>query len=67
MRTNIDLNDYLINEAIRLTKIKTKKEIVNLALEEFVTNCKKKNLTEIKGKIKFADNYDYKTLRQENT
>ena len=36
MRTNIVLNDLLVEEAMKLTNIKTKKELVNTALKEFV-------------------------------
>ena len=64
MRTNIVLNDLLVEEAMKLTNIKTKKEIVNIALKEFVENCKRKNLIDLKGKIKFAEGYDYKSMRE---
>jgi Arc/MetJ family transcription regulator len=64
MRTNIVLNDLLVEEAMKLANVKTKKELVNLALKEFVENYKRKNLTELKGKIKFAEGYDYKSMRE---
>lgn len=64
MRTNIVLNDFLVEEAMKLTNIKTKKELINLALKEFVENYKKKNLVELKGKIKFTEGYDYKSMRE---
>ena len=44
MRTNIVLDDNLINEAIKLTGIHTRRELVNLALKELVQNRKKKDL-----------------------
>lgn len=64
MRTNIFIDDQLMAEALKLTGLKTKKEIVNLALKEFVENHKRKNLLDLKGKIKFADDYDYKKMRE---
>jgi Arc/MetJ family transcription regulator len=64
MRTNIVLNDLLVEEAMKLANVKTKKELVNLALKEFVENYKRKNLVELKGKIKFAEGYDYKSMRE---
>ena len=64
MRTNIVLNDLLVEEAMKLTNIKTKKELVNTALKEFVENCKRKNLIDLMGKIKFAEGYDYKSMRE---
>ncbi len=63
MRTNIVLNDKLITEAKKYTKVKTKREIVELALSEFVENHKRKDLRDLKGKFKFYDNYDYKKMR----
>ena len=63
MRTNVDIDDKLIQEAFRLTKLKTKKEIIHKALEEFIQSRKRLDLKEIKGKIKFARGYDYKKMR----
>jgi Arc/MetJ family transcription regulator len=63
MRTNIDLDDQLMEEAFRLSNVRTKKELVNLALQEFIKSKKKKDLLELSGKIQFHDSYDYKALR----
>ena len=63
MRTNIELNDALIEEAMKYTTLKTKKDIVNEALKEFVANHKRLSMMELKGKIEFAEGYDYKALR----
>jgi len=64
MRTNIVLEDKLVKEAMKLARAKTKKELVNQALKEFVENRKRLNLMDLFGKIEFAKNYDYKALRQ---
>jgi Arc/MetJ family transcription regulator len=64
MRTNIVLDDSLVKEALRLTRVKTKKELVNQALKEFVENRKRLNLMDLFGKIEFAKNYNYKALRE---
>lgn len=63
MRTNIVLDEKLVKTAMKLTKAKSKKELINLALEQFVKNLQKKNLMDLKGKIEFAEDYDYKTMR----
>ena len=63
MNTNIFIDNELITQAIDLSEIKTKKEIVDLALREYVARRKKKNLSELKGQIKFSSGYDYKDLR----
>ena len=64
MRTNIVLDDHLVKEALKLTRVKTKKELVNQALKEFVENRKRLNLMDLSGKIVFAKNYNYKALRE---
>ena len=64
MRTNVVLDDDLVNEAIRLSGIKTKKEVISFALQEFVTARKRRNLLELEGRIKFMDDYDYQAMRE---
>ena len=63
MRTNIEIDDELIEEAFGLTNVRTKKELVHLALQEFIKAKKKKDLLELSGKIQFHEGYDYKSLR----
>lgn len=52
-RTNIVLNDRLVKEALNLTHLKTKKEVVNYALSELVRRMKRKGLLELEGKVKW--------------
>lgn len=63
MRTNIDIDEKLMEEAFRLANVRTKKELVHLALQEFIKAKKKKDLLELSGKIQFHEGYDYKSLR----
>jgi hypothetical protein len=51
MRTNIVLDDDLVDEALRV----------------FIASKKRKNLLDLRGKIEFAQDYDYKALRQPNS
>jgi Arc/MetJ family transcription regulator len=64
MRTNIVLDDVLVEEAFRHSNAKTKRELVDLALREFVENHKRKDVRELRGKISFHPGYDYKRLRE---
>jgi Arc/MetJ family transcription regulator len=57
------IDDSLMKEAAALSGMKTKRDIVHRALEEFVRNLKRKNLLEIRGKVRFAADYDYKKMR----
>jgi Arc/MetJ family transcription regulator len=63
MRTNIVLNDRLLKEAQKYSEARTKKDLVNEALEAFVAMKSRKDLRDLRGKIRFADGYDYKALR----
>ncbi|MDX2263927.1 MAG: type II toxin-antitoxin system VapB family antitoxin [Hyphomicrobiales bacterium] len=60
MRTNIDIDDKLIEEVMKMADVKTKKEAVDLALREFLKTKRKKNLLDLAGKIQFYDGYDPK-------
>ena len=63
MRTNIVIDDALLAEALQYTDLKTKKDVIHLALQELVNNHKKLSLLELKGSISLAEDYDYKELR----
>ena len=63
MRTNIVLDNEIVEEAFKYSKSKTKKDLIKEALIEFVESKKRKNLLELRGKIKFSENYDYKKYR----
>jgi hypothetical protein len=63
MRTNIVLDDDLIEEAARLSGIRTKKDLIHEALRVFIATRKRKSLLDLAGKIEFAPGYDYKALR----
>ncbi len=41
MRTNIVLDDALISQALKLTGVRSKKEVVNLALFQLVDSYKR--------------------------
>ena len=64
MRTNIELDDELVEEAFRNSNAKTKRELVDLALREFVANHKRKEIRELRGKGLIRPDYDYMALRE---
>lgn len=63
MRTNIVIDDDLMDEAISLTGIHTKRELVNLALKELVQNRKKKDLFKLAGQIEFREDFEKPTQK----
>ncbi|MCP4431660.1 MAG: type II toxin-antitoxin system VapB family antitoxin [Gammaproteobacteria bacterium] len=66
MRTNIDLEDNLVEEAFSLTGVRTKRELVHLALRELIASRKKKDLFDLSGQIDFSEGLDHKNLREMN-
>lgn len=63
MRTNIVLDDSLVKEAFRYAPVKTKRELVDLALRELVASRKRRDLRELFGRGGIRDDYDYKSTR----
>ncbi len=63
MRTNVVLDDDLVTEAFALTEVRTKRELIDLALRELVRIRRKKDLTELAGRIHLRDDYDHKAMR----
>lgn len=66
MRTNIVLNDQLLEEAFFYAEVTTKRDLVECALREFVENHKRRDLRELAGKVRLREGYDYKAMRQRN-
>lgn len=58
MRTNIDIDDKLMKEAMKISKVKTKKELVNYALEELIRLHKREKMLSLFGKVKWEENLD---------
>jgi Arc/MetJ family transcription regulator len=54
LRTNIELDEKLVNEAMKLTHIKTKKDLVNYAIEELVHKIKRKKILDLEGKVEWT-------------
>ena len=63
MRTNIVLDEKLMKEAFKYTKVTTKRELIDVALREFVKTHRRRDVRELIGEITIADNYDHKSLR----
>lgn len=54
LRTNIELDEKLVREGLKLTRKKTKKELVNHALQELVSRLKRRKILEVEGKVKWS-------------
>lgn len=64
MSINISIDDTLVNDALEISKISSKNELLEMALREFIENQKRRKLLELKGKIEFFEDYDYKSMRE---
>lgn len=64
MRTNIVIDNELIEEAFKYSSSRTKKDLIHEALVTFIESRKRMNLMDLKGKIQFSDAYDYKKARE---
>ena len=51
MRTNVVLDDKLIETALQYTGLKTKKELIDYALRELVRRQKQKSVLQLAGKL----------------
>ena len=62
-RTNIVLDENIVQEALKLSKIKTKRALIDTALREFVISHKKPNILDLLGIGGIDEDYDYKAMR----
>jgi Arc/MetJ family transcription regulator len=63
MATNLSIDDKLLEEALSIGGLKTKKDTVNQALREFVNRRKQLEIIELFGSLDPDDDYDYKKGR----
>jgi Arc/MetJ family transcription regulator len=62
--TNLDLDDKLIAQTVKLGKFKTKRDAVNAALREYVQRHSQASIIELMGTIDYDERYDYKKARR---
>ena len=63
MAANLAIDDALLQRALTIGGLKTKKETVNTALEEFIQRRKVKDVISMFGNVEANKGYDYKKLR----
>lgn len=64
MATNLAIDEELLNEALSVGGLKTKRETVNEALREFIQRRQRLELVKLFGKIEYEPGYDYKKERR---
>lgn len=58
MRTNIEIDDELMKKALKYSKLKTKKEIINEALNEYVRYQMRLKMLSLQGKVEWIGDLD---------
>ncbi|WP_028312307.1 type II toxin-antitoxin system VapB family antitoxin [Derxia gummosa] len=58
MRTNIEIDDKLMSDILRLTGLKTKKEAVELGLRTLLKLRQQEEIRQFKGKLQWAGDLD---------
>ncbi|PCH53108.1 MAG: DUF2191 domain-containing protein [Cellvibrionales bacterium] len=64
MATNLSIDTELLEEALDIGGLNTKKDTVNQALEEFVQRRKQKDIVDLFGKMPSDKDYNYKKGRK---
>ena len=57
-RTNIELDDRLVNEGLKVFKCKSKRELVHLALKELLKSAKRKEILKLRGQVQWEGDLD---------
>jgi Arc/MetJ family transcription regulator len=63
MATNLQIDDKLINKAVKLGKHRTKKAAVTQALVDYINNKEQEKIMSLFGEIEYDPKYDYKKQR----
>ncbi|MDJ0754142.1 MAG: type II toxin-antitoxin system VapB family antitoxin [Ardenticatenaceae bacterium] len=64
MATNLNIDPELLEEALKIGGLRTKRETVNQALDEFIKRRKRQQLLLLEKKIEYHTDYDYKEARR---
>jgi Arc/MetJ family transcription regulator len=64
VRTNIDIDRDLLEEALALGHFKSKKAVVNEALAQYVRLRKRSRILDLLGKIELDPNYNHREARK---
>lgn len=64
MATNLSIDSELLNEALVISGLPTKKATVNQALTEFVQRRKQREIATLFGSLPHDASYDYKKGRK---
>ena len=58
MRTNIEIDDKLMDDVLRATGLKTKKDVVELGLKTLIRLKRQENIRNFRGQLRWAGDLD---------
>ncbi len=64
MATNLNIDEKLLEEALRIGRNRTKKATVEEALQEYIQRRKQQKIIKLFGKIEYDPSYSYKEQRR---
>jgi Arc/MetJ family transcription regulator len=64
MPTNLAIDDKLLEEAVRVGGLRTKKDTVNQALREYIQRRRQAKIIKLFGTVEFDAAYDHKKQRR---
>jgi Arc/MetJ family transcription regulator len=64
MPTNLAIDDKLLEEAVRVGGLRTKKDTVNQALREYIQRRRQARIVKLFGTVEFDPSHDYKKQRR---
>ncbi|HRI59987.1 MAG TPA: type II toxin-antitoxin system VapB family antitoxin [Saprospiraceae bacterium] len=56
MRANIEINPELLETALQLSRLGSKKAVVDEALKQFVNHLRRRQMLELRGKVNWEGN-----------
>ena len=64
LATNLQLDNRLIEKAVKLGKHKTKRAAVTQALKDYIEHLEQQKILSLFGNVDYAPEYDYKKQRK---
>jgi glutathione synthase/RimK-type ligase-like ATP-grasp enzyme len=63
MQASITLDDSLLQEALGYAQVEDNTELIQIVLQEFINNHRRKDVRELRGQVRILADYDYKKAR----
>lgn len=64
MATNLAIDPDLLDHALEVSGVRTKKEAVTIALQEFIARREQRRILDLAGTLEWDETYDYKDDRR---